>query len=516
MPNMSFSPNVRAHVILVWLVTTFLLGLANSSAVEERTLRVGVPLLLQPPDPVIGGFNAVNTGLAETLFKLGRDLQPEPWLATGARRLDGHSWEITLRQGVQFHNGTPMDAAAVKASLERAVAKSPTAKVLLDIARLEVKAPFTLTITTNQPTLIMPAMLAEPTSAIVDAAAAQSMGNAFTEMPVLTGPFKMERFQQDKEWVVVRHKAYWGPPPLVDHVRFVVLPDNISRVLALQSGDIDIAHYLAPESVATVQGTSHLAVVAAAPVALEYMYINHRREPWKVARVRAAIALAINREALVKGVMQGQGTVATGPFPPAVLGCDQLQGHSYNPAQAKQLLGQAGYQDNDGDGFVKKDGQMLTITLVTYRQRPELVPIAEAIQASLKTIGIKVAVRMVENINAALEQRDWDGGLYFSNMATTGDPYWALSQFFLSGGPANRGGFSSPRIDALTRQVGQATDRQAREHLACAASQAIIDEVAVVPLLSPIFNYGVSKNVVGFDAPHPFFLYFLDSKIGKR
>ncbi len=138
----------RVYGILAWLVTTFLLALANGSAAEERTLRVGVPLLLQPPDPVIGGFNAVNTGLAETLFKLGRDLQPEPWLATGARRLDGHSWEITLQQGVQFHNGTLMDAAAVKASLERAVAKSPTVKVLLDIARLEVKAPFTLTITT--------------------------------------------------------------------------------------------------------------------------------------------------------------------------------------------------------------------------------------------------------------------------------------------------------------------------------------------------------------------------------
>jgi peptide/nickel transport system substrate-binding protein len=232
--------------------------------------------------------------------------------------------------------------------------------------------------------------------------------------------------------------------------------------------------------------------------------------------VRAAIALSINREILVKGVMQGQGTAATGPFPPAVLRCNQLQEYSFDPAQARQLLGQAGYQDNDGDGFVEKDRQTLSMTLVTYRQRPELVPMAEAIQASLKTIGIKVDVRMVENINAALEQRDWDGGLYFSNMATTGDPYWALSQFFLSGGPANRGGFSSPRIDELIRQVGQATNRQAREHVACAASQAIIDEVAVVPLLSPNFNYGISKKVVGFDAPHPFFLYFLDSKIGKR
>jgi len=80
-------------------------------------------------------------------------------------------------------------------------------------------------------------------------------------------------------------------------------------------------------------------------------------------------------------------------------------------------------------------------------------------------------------------------------------------------------GLIPPMTDTRRRKMmrpGQAADRQARAHVACAASQAILDEVAVVPLLSPTFNYGVSKNVVGFDAPHPFFLYFLDSKIGKR
>jgi peptide/nickel transport system substrate-binding protein len=123
---------------------------------------------------------------------------------------------------------------------------------------------------------------------------------------------------------------------------------------------------------------------------------------------------------------------------------------------------------------------------------------------------------MVEQINAALQRADWDGGMYFNNMVTTGDPYWALSEFFTTGGAANFGGYSGPRIDELTRQVGRATERQTREELACAASQAIVEELPVVPLLYPNFNYGVSKKVVGFDEPHPFFMYFMDSKIGKR
>jgi peptide/nickel transport system substrate-binding protein len=455
-------------------------------------------------------------GLGETLFKLGKDLRPEPWLAASAQRLDEKTWEITLRPGVKFHNGAPMDAAAVKASLERAIAKSSVAKSVLDIYRIEVKDPLTLKVVTNNPSPTLPGLLTEPASTIVDAAVAEAMGDAFAEKPVLTGPFKVERLQIDRELVAVRHKEYWGPSPLVDRVIFLYLPDNNTRVLALQSSDVDIAQYIAPESVPTVRNAPGLVVMPAQPVALEFMYLNFQRGPWKDPMVRQAIALAINREALVKGVMHGLGTAAVSPFPPAFLECVQIPGYPFDPAKARQLLAQAGYQDRDRDGFVEKEGQALTMTLLTYRQRPELPPMAEAIQGSLKVIGVKVEVRTVEQINAALSQSDWDGGMYFNNMSTTGDPYWALSQFFLTGGPANRGGFSSLRIDQLARQVGQAADRQTRERLACDASRAIADELPIIPLLYPNFNYGVSKKVVGFDEPHPFFLYFMDSKIGKQ
>ncbi|HEU0020731.1 MAG TPA: ABC transporter substrate-binding protein, partial [Dehalococcoidia bacterium] len=459
-------------------------GSAPEATAGERVLRAGLPFLFtnQPPDPARGGgFHLIQTGLGETLFKLSQDLRPEPWLATGAEYIDERTWRVTLHQGVVFHNGKLMDAAAVKASLERAISKSPTSMALLDIERIEVNDPLTLTIATNRPSPVFPGMLTDPSSVILDAADARAGGDdVINENPVLTGPFKWERFQTDRELVVVRHQEYWGTPPSVDRAVFLYIPDNNSRVLALQSGDIDIASYIAPESVPTVEDTSNLAVVPAAPVALEFMYLNLQRTPWEDGRVREAVALAINREALVNAVMQGLGTAATGPFPPAFLMCPQLQGHPFDPVSAKQLLAQAGYLDMNGDGLVERDGQTLTMTLLTYRQRPELPPMAEAIQGSLKTIGIKVDVRMVEQINPALEGTDWDSGMYFNNMATTGDPYWALSQFFATGGDANRGGYSSPRVDELTRQVEPATDQLVREQFACEASQIVVDEVAVV------------------------------------
>jgi peptide/nickel transport system substrate-binding protein len=387
---------------------------------------------------------------------------------------------------------------------------------VLDIALIEVKAPNNLTIVTNNPSPILPGLLTDPNSVIADAAAAEALGDAFAERPVLTGPFKVERYQQDRELVVVRHPEYWGPQPAVSRATFLYIPDNNSRVLALRSGDIDLAVYIAPESVPTVRSSPNLIVASAAPIALEFIMLNHKREPWKDLRVRQAIAAAIDREALVKGVMQGQGAAATGAYPPVFLSCDEVRGHPFDPAKAKQLLAQAGYQDKDGDGFVEKDGQTLTMTLMTYRQRPELPPMAEAIQGSLKSVGVKVQVQIVEQITAALQQGDWDGSMYFNNMVTTGDPYWALSQFFVTGSSANSGGYSNPRVDEIARQVNQAAERQTREQLACNASQGIVDELAVIPLLYPNFNYGVSREVVGFDEPHPFFLYLMDNKIGKR
>ena len=226
--------------------------------------------------------------------------------------------------------------------------------------------------------------------------------------------------------------------------------------------------------------------------------------------------MAIDRETLAKAVLRGQGSPAEGPIPPALLRCTQLQALPFQVQQARQLLGQAGYQDRDAEGYLAKHGQTLGMTLVTYRQRPELPVIAEAVQASLKTIGIKVTIRLVESIEPALRGGDWDAATYFNNMVSTGDPYWALSQFFATGGSVNHGGYSNPRADTLIRELGITDGRASRDRLACTASEDIVQDAALVPLLYPFYNYGVAQTVAGFDDPHPFQMYLLDSNLARR
>lgn len=499
------------------LATAVPVETGGAAKTGESTLRVGLAFLGSPPAPPRGGFQSVKMGLAETLFRLGREFDAEPWLAAGANQLDENVWEVTLRKGVKFHNGSDMDAQAVKASLERAIMLNKGVAALLDIASMEVIDTLTLKVVTNGGSPILPGLLTEPKTAIVDAAAATAMGDAFDERPVLTGPFKVEQFQKNKELVGVRHEEYWGPSPLSDRVVFLYLPDNSSRVLALQGGDIDIASYVAPISIQTLEANLDLVVrPTVARATLVFMHLNQNKAVWQDAGVRRALSLAIDRNALVNAVLEGQGIPADGPFPPSFLTCEGVQGHPFDPAQAKELLLAAGYKDLNGDGLVEKDGQTLKMTLLTYRQRSELPPMAEAIQAMLKNIGIEAEIRLVERISTALKEDDWDGGMYFNNMVATGDAYGTLFKFFAAGGSLNFGGYNSPGIEDIMTQMAPLADPVERRTLACDASRIIVDDVAVVPLLYPNFNYGASKAVVGFEEPYPYHAYIMEGGIGKR
>lgn len=488
---------------------------ATSSRAEETTLRVGTGFLTGSMAPPVRS-NPVSMGLGETLFRLGDEYRPVPLLATGAKNLDAVTWEITLRQGVKFHNGVEMDAAAVKASLERAFAESPSTRELLDTARIDVKDAYTLNIVTNNPSPILPSLLTAGETAIVDAAAAQAMGEAFNERPVLTGPFKVERYQQGKELLAVRHSDYWGPRPLVDRLVVTHIPDNNSLVLALQAGDIDIAVGIPPHSVETLKANPGLEVRHPAPFQLNFMFLNTQKQTMKDVRVRQAIAHAIDRVALVRGVMLGQAAPAVGPFPPTFLNCGGLQGRSLNPAKARELLSTAGYEDRNGDGLLEKGGQPLEITLLTYGKGGFLPPMAEAIQSMLKNIGIGVNIRTVERIDEVLKGQDWDASMFNNNMVHTGDSYGTLFSFATPGAYLNKSNYQNTQLDGLLTQLAVAADREERRRLACSASQVLIDDPPVVPILHQFYEYGVSKAVTGFDDPYPYFLYIIDAGIGKR
>jgi peptide/nickel transport system substrate-binding protein len=488
---------------------------AADSAEGRGTLRVGTPFLSQP-DPARGGFNAVQFGLAETLMRLDTDLQPQPWLATAVQPQSPTMWEVRLREGVTFHDGMPMDAPAVKASLERAVEMSPSARTLLGLKTIRVDGPLTLSIVTEAPTPNFPGLLTEPSTAIVNAASAAAQGEAFTDRPVTTAMFRVERYELDRELVAVRYDGYWGQPPRTERLVVSVLTDASARFLGLQSGQLDVAVDIQPESVGQIQSDDELRTVAAAPIATIFTYLNQAQAPLNDLRVRQALAHALPpRETVVQAVLRGQGEPAAGIFPPTVLDCAADEPYRHDPEAARRLLASAGYRDSDRDGVVERDGQPLRLVLLSYPQRPALTPTAEILQSALAEVGVTVEIRVVEQIDQALERDTWQASMYFNNLAATGDPYGSLSRFFGTGGDANAGRYSNPTVDRDIEQLRTLTQRDQRRDLACQIERELARDVAVLPLAYPEYAYGVGPDVTGFDAAHPYFLYVMTSEIGK-
>jgi peptide/nickel transport system substrate-binding protein len=244
------------------------------------------------------------------------------------------------------------------------------------------------------------------------------------------------------------------------------------------------------------------------------MFVNHESPQMQDSLVRRAIAISIDREAMSSGVADGHAVPAESIFPPGFLSCQNATNFSFNPEAARELLAEAGYKDEDGDGIVEKDGKALELVLQTYVEQPLLPPMLEAFQSMLKDIGVGAKVQIVEWTLASQGGYDLFG--YSNGTTTTGDPGWALNRQFLTGGDENRGNFSNPGVDELIGQLSSASDPAQRQQIACDAVQAGNDEVALIPVMFPTRLFGVSDSVDWTSGPQAARIYFIDHLIGLK
>ena len=488
---------------------------------ERPTLQAGVIWLDSPLDPVEGTWVASQSGFSEQLFRLSpANLSPEPWLATGVAQLDPLTWEIELRSGVRFHNGTVMDAAAVKASLERTIRLSPATAEALAIDRIVVTDGQTITITTTAPRPTLPGLLSAPATAITDAAAADAAGEGnILNAGAFTGPYIPTEYILKERLTSVANDDYWGGTPPLAGIAHLAIPDTNSRELALQAGDIDFAMNISPEGAAAIAAYPGLrSQTAGIGTSVVMWWVNFERGTLADPLVRQAVAHAIDRESIADLVAPaGSGAFADHLLPEAMASCPGVAGPSFAPQRARDLLAQAGYADSDGDGIVDKDGQPLEIVIGGYPQRFQLPIMAEAAQAMLADVGIRAEVRITEW--SVVKEPAWDLFGWYNNVVDTGDPVLNVSKFAGleanadSSGANNYGHWdNSPLVDIIA-QAGDVSDLEQRKQIACAALAVVSAEIAFLPVAHAYMVYGVSERVTGFD-PHPHRLYLFDHRIG--
>ena len=492
------------------------------AAEEERPiLNAGRIWLDSPFDPVESGWLASQSGMSENLFRLSpTTVKPEPWLATEATRVDPLTWEIKLRSGVRFHNGTVMDAEAVKASLERTTRLSEASADQLGIVSIVVNDEQTITITTVEPRPTLPGLLTTPAVAITDAVAADAAGEGnFLQAGALTGPYIPTEYIRKERLSSVANDDYWGGAPPLAGIEHIAIPDTNSRELALQAGDIDIAINISPEGAQTIDAHPELqARTAGFGTAAVMWWVNFERPALADPLVRQAVTHAIDRESIAGLVAPaGSGSFAEFLLPEDLVSCPGVTAPGYDTAQARDLLEEAGYADTDGDGYVDKDGQALEIVIGGYPQRFQLPIMAEAAQAMLADVGIKAEVLITEW--SVVKEPGWDLFGWYNNVVDSGDPILNISKFVgvsadaSGGGPNNYGHYHNAELESIILSAADVSDTQQRQEIACQALDIIASETALLPVAHAYLVYGVNKRVANFD-PHPTNLYFIDNRIG--
>lgn len=442
------------------------------------------------------GWSAVRYGVGETLFKFSDAMEPEPWLATGYEFLDELTVRIALREDVDFTSGRHMDGQAVKECLDHLLEVHDRAPGDLKIASIAAQD-YTVTITTTEPCPAIINYLCDPYGAIID----MDFGVTEDSNVAGTGPYRAVAVS-DTEITLEPNPSYWGGQPKVDRVVVKSITDGDTLTLGLQSGELDATYGLPYASYPLFENDSY-QISACATSRVFFAQMNYDTPVLQDANVRRAIAMGVDKESFVGVLLGGHGAAAVGAFPSSfAFGNETVTAPGYDPEGARALLAASGWTDTDGDGYADKDGQTLTVRWLTYPGRQELPVLAEAVQATLKDIGVKVDINSTANHLDVLSTGEYD--IYASALVTapTGDPEYFFTTCCLDSSAKNRGSYHSDELEALAAALHTTFDPDQRAQLATRMQQVILDDSAFV-FASHLQMCIVSKaNVAGMTA-HP-------------
>lgn len=482
-----------ARFLLASIALAFGLAAASHSAAPagQPALRVAEIWEITTLDPTQDGTLMKEKAMVTETLVAGRpDFTLAPGLALSWRRESDTVWVFALRPGVRFHDGSPLTAEAAVASLTSALRRSGAVRSYTKIAALAARDDQTLEITTSEPFPALPAALVYASTAIVSPASPRTPDGAI-ERPIATGPFKVADWQPAAQsFKVERFDGYWGRKPSIPAIIFRGIPDPTTRSLELQKGSVDFTAEVPYGDLDMLAGKGF--TVSRNVTARNYVmnFGSLKDTPFADIRVRKALSLAIDREAIAQYVLFGMGRAGIAPFPDSMDFADaEIAVPKTDLAAARALLAEAGYKPGPA-GVMTKDGRPLGFTLYTYPQRPGLVPIAGALQSQFRKLGVPVEIKVTTFSAIEKEMKPGDARLAALATAMYPHPDFYLRQAYHSKGALNSWGYANPKVDAALARAITTRDEVERR-----AAYDLVQRIAAdeEPCLT-IAHYGV--NVV--------------------
>lgn len=506
-----------AGIILVMAAVSGIAGCGKSTASTEKVFYYGDTTFNAENDETdvnphngYSGWACIRYGVGETLFKYSDTMELEPWLAESYENVDELTWKINLKDGITFTSGRKLDGEAVKECIEHLVAVHKRAAGDLNIERVEAEAD-TVIITTAKPVPALINYLSDPYGCIIDMQAGiTDEGNVSA-----TGPYIAEEIVTDSGLTLVKNQNYWNGEPGLDKIIVKTISDGDTLTMALQSGELNAAYGL-PYSSLSLFNNSNYTISSSETSRSFFAQMNYANVNLQDSNVRAAIAMAINKKDFTNVLLKGNGTLAEGPFPKDyTFGDSYVKAAEYNIDNARHLLAQSGWKDTDGDGYVEKNGEKLTLRWLTYPSRQELPLLAENVQASLKQIGIDVKINCTANHLDYVKKGEWD--IYASAFvcAPTGDPEYFFTTHCLKNSSKNRGGYYNEQLEQLEEQLSTTFDTEGREQLGIKMTQTILDDNAFIFASHLKMSIVSGRGVSGLTA-HPSDYYEITAELDMQ
>ena len=514
----------RSRTWLLVLVAGLLA--AGSLAAADPALaqkRGGTLTILRPTDPVSLDPNLETTApgawvyfnMLEGLLTLDEKVQIKPSLATSYEVMSPTRVRFKLRPNVKFHDGTPLNAAAVKFTYDRALKGTPPARwasLAGSLSGAEVVDDLTVDIVTREPYGPILRTLAMYCMGIVSPTAVGKLGADFSRAPVGTGPFKFVEWKTNTHVIIERFPDYWGDKALLDRVVFKVVPEEGARMIALQTGDADMVLFPSPAQLPALRKDPKFTVHETTGIRVVFAGLHAGLPPLDDVRVRQALLHAVDRKAILDNIMEGSAGPALGVLAPGVFGYKDMQLdrlYPFDRAKAKALLAQAGWTPGP-DGILQKGGQRLSLSWLAARGRyPKDGEITEAIQAMFKEVGVEAKVQVLEWAAVFQQVR---GNPLNHHMFTLGwvtsnaDADYSLYALFHSKQvpPAgwNTSRYANPRVDALVEQARRSLNQSEREKLYVEVQDILAKEMVWIPVYTTKEIVATSAAVKGF-AIHP-------------
>lgn len=379
-----------------WSIFSLLLLVCLALAAAPAAARdAGTLVVVQEAEPVgldlmqssIQTTMSVCYNIHDTLFHPQEDATVLPALAEKWEKVDDLTWKITLRKDAVFHNGEPVNAAAVKFSYDRInkeELKSPNKGKLSAFTELTVIDDHTFTIKTEQPYAPGLYMLGYYLP-IVPPKYVQEVGDEkYNTDPVGSGPYRLKKWARGDEIVLEAFDKYYGPKPAYKTVIFKANPEEASRIAALETGEADVISGVPVHQRKKIEESGKAYLTPQMGV-MPYLGINTYEAPFDDVRVRQALNYAIDKELISKALFDGKAIICAGPISPRTFGhSPKLKPYPYDPAKAKALLKEAGHAD----------GIDVRLAYPTYMS--QIQEQAEAIAANMTKAGFRVTLEPFE------------------------------------------------------------------------------------------------------------------------